>query len=137
VAAGEFLSPTDLIARAIVLSALLGIAHLAGLREHTTFLSGTLADPAMGWGWAAFLGGIYLVLYFAFVLLVPVLLLAAVASAAVHRVLGAAADDGHRVSEMIIHRNSQACYVHHRSWESPGARPRAREVTESRLGCAQ
>ena len=70
--------------RAIVLSALFGVVHLAGLREHTTFLSGTLADPTMRWEWAAFLGCTYLVLYFAFVLLVPVLLLAAAASTALH-----------------------------------------------------
>ncbi len=80
-----FLSPLDLLARAVVLSALFGLAHLAGLREHTTFLSGTLADPRMAWGWAAFLGCTYLVLYFAFVLLVPILLLAAVLSLAIHR----------------------------------------------------
>jgi len=73
-----FLSPTDLIVRAIVLSALFGLAHWAGLREHTTFLSGTLADPSMRWEWAAFLGCTYLVLCFALVLLVPILLLAAV-----------------------------------------------------------
>jgi hypothetical protein len=80
-----FLSPTDLITRAIVLSALFGLAHWAGLREHTTLLSGTLADPTMRWEWAAFLGCTYLVFYFAFVLLVPILLLAAAASTAAHR----------------------------------------------------
>ncbi len=80
-----FLSPTDLAVRAIVLSALFGLAHWAGLREHTTFLSGTLADPSMRWEWAAFLGCTYLALYFAFVLLVPILLLAAAASTAAHR----------------------------------------------------
>ncbi len=79
------LSPLDLSARAVVLSALFGLAHLAGLREHTTFLSGTLADPSMAWGGAAFLGCTYLVLHFAFVLLVPILLLAAVLSLAIHR----------------------------------------------------
>jgi hypothetical protein len=66
---------------------LFAIAHLAGLREHTTFLSGTLADPAMRWEVAAFLGTAYLLLYFAFVLLVPILLLAAAASAAVYRLV--------------------------------------------------
>jgi hypothetical protein len=91
-----FLSPTDLIVRAIVLSALFGLAHWAGLREHTTLLSGTLADPTMRWEWAAFLGCTYLVLYFAFVLLVPILLLAAAASAAVHRLLGRTPREGTR-----------------------------------------
>src|SRR5205809_83321 len=53
------------------------VAHLAGLRGYTSFLSGTVPSPATGWKLTVFFGLIYLVLYFAFVLLVPVLLLAA------------------------------------------------------------
>src|SRR5687768_6840370 len=51
--------------------------HLAGLREHTTFISGTSASEANGVASSAVLGMIYLVSYFGFVLGVPILTLAA------------------------------------------------------------
>jgi hypothetical protein len=80
----DFLSPKDLVLRALSISILFLVVHVTGLRDHTAFLCGTLADPTMSWQWAAFLGCTYLLLYFAFVLLVPILLLAAAASAALH-----------------------------------------------------
>jgi hypothetical protein len=82
----DFLSPKDLLLRAGTISLCFGIAHLAGLRQHTTFLSGTLADPAMSWPLASFLGGLYVLLYFAFALLVPILVIAAGLAQGHHRV---------------------------------------------------
>ena len=56
---------------------LYGISELCGLREYTSFLSGTSANPDMSWETAAILGLIHLLLYVAFILLVPVSLIAA------------------------------------------------------------
>jgi hypothetical protein len=73
----DLFSPKDLLLRAAAIAAGFLLAHLADLRQHTTFLSGTLADPTMSWRTVTFLGGLYLVLYFAVMLLAPVLVLAA------------------------------------------------------------
>ena len=74
----EFLSPKDMIQRAIGISALFLIVHLAGFREYTSILNGTIGSLALGWNLSAFLAVFYIMLYLAFVLLVPVLILAAV-----------------------------------------------------------
>lgn len=69
-------SPRGFILRALVITAGYALAHFAGLREYTTFLSGTVspgADPHT----TAVLGVVYLALYFAWTLGVPILLLAA------------------------------------------------------------
>jgi ABC-type multidrug transport system fused ATPase/permease subunit len=81
-----FLTPKDLVLRAAVFCALFLLAHVAGLRESTSFLSGTVPSPDTSWQHAAFLGSVYILLYFAFVLLVPILLLAAIFSAVWRRV---------------------------------------------------
>ena len=60
-----------LMSYAIVLSALFAIVHMAGFRQHTAVLSGTV--PA---DWRAFGGGVYILLYMAFVFVVPVLVIA-------------------------------------------------------------
>ena len=73
----EFFSPKDFLKRALVISIAFLIAHLAGLREYTSFLNGTMASVELGWKMCAFLGLGYLALYFAFVLVVPILILAA------------------------------------------------------------
>jgi hypothetical protein len=73
----EFCSPKDLVFRALFVAALFGAAEVAGLREYTTFLSGTAAVPQASWNQVAFLGAIYLLLYFAFILAAPIFLLAA------------------------------------------------------------
>lgn len=73
----EYFSPKDFVSRAVILSILFLVVHLAGLREHTSFLSGTVGGAGMHWRWSAFLGVIYLGSYFAFVLAVPIFLLAA------------------------------------------------------------
>jgi len=74
----EFLSARDLLQRAIAISVLFQILHLAGLKEFTGVLNGTIGSLALGWTLSAFLAVIYIVLYLAFVILVPVLILAAV-----------------------------------------------------------
>ena len=73
----EFCSPKDFVRRAAVIAFLFLLAHLAGLSEYTSFLSGTVPSPDTGWKLTIFFGLIYLVLYFAFVPLAPILLLAA------------------------------------------------------------
>jgi len=73
----EFLSPKDLLQRAGAISALFLVAHLAGFREFTSVLNGTIGSVAAGWKLSGFLALIYILLYLAFVILVPVLVLTA------------------------------------------------------------
>ena len=73
----KFLSPRDMIQRAAAISGLFLLVHLAGFREFTGILNGTIGSLALGWGLSTFLAVIYIALYLAFVILVPVLLLAA------------------------------------------------------------
>ena len=81
----EFLSPKDLLQRAGAISVLFLVAHLAGLREFTSVLNGTVGSVAAGWKLSGFLALIYILLYLAFVILVPVLILAALILMAGHR----------------------------------------------------
>jgi hypothetical protein len=71
------LSARDLLQRALGVSVLFLLAHLAGLREFTSVLNGTVGSVAAGWKLSGFLALIYLLLYLASVILVPVLVLAA------------------------------------------------------------
>lgn len=73
----EFFSPKDLVRRALVITAIYVVAHLAGLREFASILNGTVGSVALGWGLSAFLGLGYIFAYLAFVVLVPMLILAA------------------------------------------------------------
>ena len=73
----EFLSAKDMIQRAAAISGLFLVVHLAGFREFTGILNGTIGSLALGWNLSAFLAVFYIVLYLAFVIVVPVLLLAA------------------------------------------------------------
>jgi hypothetical protein len=69
--------PRGLIIRAAALTALYGIAHLAGLRQNTSILCGmspTAGAPASA---SMFLGAVYVVLYLIVTIVVPVLLIAA------------------------------------------------------------
>ena len=52
-------------------------AHLAGLRAFTCILNGTVGSVALGWQVSQILALAYIFIYLAFVLLVPVLVLAA------------------------------------------------------------
>jgi hypothetical protein len=70
-------SPKAFVLRAILITVLSGISELLGLREYTTFLSGTSANVNLSWQTASVLGVIHLLLYVGFILLVPVSLIAA------------------------------------------------------------
>ena len=70
-------SPTAFVARAAIIAVCYCLSELAGLREYTTFLSGTSANLHVSWQTAAALGLIHLLLYVAFILLVPVSLITA------------------------------------------------------------
>jgi hypothetical protein len=78
----EFLSPTDMLQRAAAISLIYLSLHLTGLREFTGILNGTIGSLALGWNLSAFLAVIYIIFYLAFVILVPVLVLAAAMLAA-------------------------------------------------------
>jgi hypothetical protein len=78
----EAFTPKDLVLRAAFIVVVYLAAHFAGLREFTTFLSGTAPVTTLSWQWVAFLGVAYLMAYFAFILLAPMLLLAAALLAA-------------------------------------------------------
>ena len=72
-----FLSPGDLLLRAIMLAACFGLVHMLGWREHTCFLSGTLCIAGEPSRWTLFMGMLYLFFFAAFTLLTPILLIAA------------------------------------------------------------
>src|ERR1051325_651691 len=82
----DFLSSKWLLLRAALLVGLFGFCHAAGLREHTTFLSGTVTAVGMSREVSIVLGVTYLVAYFGFVLLSPILVLAACLVMFFHRV---------------------------------------------------
>jgi membrane protein implicated in regulation of membrane protease activity len=73
----EFLSARDLLQRAGAISGLFLLVHLAGFREFTGVLNGTIGSLALGWNLSAFLAVIFIALYLAFVILAPILVLAA------------------------------------------------------------
>jgi hypothetical protein len=87
----EFLSPKDFLRRAALISLVFLVAHLAGLKDYTSFLNGTAASVEMGRGVSAFLGLAYVFAYLGFVPLVPILLLAAAIVAAWRRLTRARA----------------------------------------------
>ncbi len=72
----QLFSPKGLVLRAAALTLLFALCHLAGWREHTSFLSGTAA-PESSLEATMIYGLIYIVAYIGLVVLVPVLLLAA------------------------------------------------------------
>jgi len=73
----ELFSPKGFVQRAILICVAFAVVHLLGLREFTSVLNGTTGSVEMGRGESAMLGFIYILSYLAFVLLVPILLLAA------------------------------------------------------------
>jgi hypothetical protein len=74
---GEFFSARYFWVRALALVLLFATAHFAGLREYTTFLSGTTGSPDVGIRLSAFYGMLYITLYIGCVVVAPVLILAA------------------------------------------------------------
>ena len=74
---GAFFSAKYFLVRALALAVLFLAAHLAGLREYTTFISGTSGGPDVSMQTSALYGATYLALYMGCVVLAPILLLAA------------------------------------------------------------
>jgi hypothetical protein len=84
----KFFSPKDFVRRAVLIGLLYGVASVAGLKEFTSILNGTTGSVEMDWRLSAFLGIGYVILHLAFVLLVPILLLAAAGLAFWNRIRG-------------------------------------------------
>ncbi len=74
---GSIPSPGYLLEWAAFLTILFGIAHIFGLREFTSVLANTIGSTALGWKMSAYFGIVYIFVYLSFVLVVPVLILAA------------------------------------------------------------
>ena len=70
-------SPGYLLEWAAMLTVLFIVAHLVGLREFTSVLNGTIGSTNLSWQTASFLGVVYIFLYLGFVILAPILVLAA------------------------------------------------------------
>jgi hypothetical protein len=83
----EFLSARDLCQRAAGISGLYLLVHLAGLREFTSVLNGTVGSTAVDAKLGTFLAAVYILLYLAFVILVPILILTALILTAARRLL--------------------------------------------------
>ncbi len=66
-----------LMVRAATLAVFYAVSCVAGMQEYTTFLSGTSPNINLSWHTAATLGLIHLLLHFAFILLVPILMITA------------------------------------------------------------
>ncbi|HLX69154.1 MAG TPA: hypothetical protein VKV04_05950 [Verrucomicrobiae bacterium] len=76
-ARGSIASPLYLLEWAALLTVLFVIVQLAGLRDFTSVLNGTVGSTHLSWQTASFLGAAYIFVYLGFVLVVPILLLAA------------------------------------------------------------
>jgi len=73
----DFLSPKDLVRRALVIAVIYFVVSTFGLREFTSILNGTVGSVSLGWHTSAFLGLLYIISYLAFVLVTPTMLIAA------------------------------------------------------------
>jgi len=70
-------SPQGFLARAALIVFVFLLCHLVGLREHTSIICGTSPSGDTADRWSAALGVLYALFWFAFVLGVPILVLAA------------------------------------------------------------
>jgi hypothetical protein len=70
------LSPRGLLARAMVLIVIFLVCHWAGLRPCTSVLTGTFTSVAGSTQLGSLLGILYALVFLAFVLVVPILLIA-------------------------------------------------------------
>ena len=73
----DFLSPRDLLQRAAAIVVIFVLLHLAGLREFTSVLNGTVGSVALGWRSSGVLAVIYIIFYLGTVVVAPILVLAA------------------------------------------------------------
>jgi hypothetical protein len=76
-ARADFCSPCGLLVRAGVIAVIVLALHVAGLRDYTSVLNGTVGSTAAGWKTSVFLGVAYLLFYMAFVVVAPMFILAA------------------------------------------------------------
>jgi hypothetical protein len=74
---GPLPSPGYFLEWAAFLTVLYVMASLAGMREYTSVLNGTIGSTTLSWQTAAFLGAAYVFVYLAFILGAPILVLAA------------------------------------------------------------
>jgi hypothetical protein len=75
---GAFFSAKYLLLRALAIVILFASVHLAGLREYTTFITGTTGNAEISWRLSAFYGMTYLTLYMGCVVVAPILILTAI-----------------------------------------------------------
>lgn len=75
--AGPLPSALYLMEWAGLLLVIFFVAHLAGLRDFTSVLNGTVGSTSVNWQTAAFLGVAYVLIYLGVVLMVPILAIAA------------------------------------------------------------
>ena len=80
----RILSPSAMLAAAVLLSLPYLVAHLLGWRAYTSFVCGTLPGSDM----QLLLAVVYVVSYFTFMLAVPILVLGAAILAFLQRVAG-------------------------------------------------
>ena len=73
---GTSLSPRGFLLDAAMMALVFLLCHLMGLREHTTILSGTSATGDLRDAVALGFGLVYVLFYFAFVIVVPILVIA-------------------------------------------------------------
>ena len=71
------ISPSGFLVRAALITAIFLLLYLAGLKEYTCVLCGTSPTGNVADSWSAMLGVSYVLCYFAFIVLAPVLILAA------------------------------------------------------------
>jgi hypothetical protein len=74
---GRLPSPGYFLEWAGLLLALFLVANLAGMRQFTSVLNGTVGSTSLDWQTASFLGAAYVMVYLAFVLGAPILIIAA------------------------------------------------------------
>jgi hypothetical protein len=74
---GSLPSALYLLEWAGLLTVLFVIAQVAGLRNFTSVLNGTVGSTNMDWNTAALLGVTYVIIYLGVVIIVPILVLAA------------------------------------------------------------
>ena len=75
--AAQLISPTGFVTLAVLLTLAYWTADTLGWRQYTGILSGTRPTPEGSYASDTFCGLVYAALHFAFVMLVPILLIAA------------------------------------------------------------
>lgn len=74
---GPLPSPGYFLEWAGLLLVLFLIVNLAGMRQYTSVLNGTVGSTSLDWQTASFLGAAYVMVYLAFILGVPTLVIGA------------------------------------------------------------